>query len=77
MIPPALASRPAMPAPSPGLAGDYFFFLGVWARSEAIGPRSLGGVFGFRRSLPACDAVDLEVAMKHLASSSIPSLHMV
>jgi hypothetical protein len=66
-----------MPVPSPGLAGDYFFFLGVWARSEAIGPPSLGGVFGFRRSLPACDAVDLEVAMKHLAASSIPSLHMV
>jgi hypothetical protein len=66
-----------MPAPVTGLAGDYFFFLGVWARFEAIGPRSLGGVFGFRRSLPACDAVRLEVAMKHLVAYSIPSLHMV
>jgi hypothetical protein len=56
----SLACQPRIP----GLAGNYFFFLGVWARSEAIGPRSLGGVFGFRRSLPACDAVRFEVAMQ-------------
>lgn len=32
---------------------SYFFLRGVWARSDAIGPRSLFGVFGLRKSLPA------------------------
>jgi hypothetical protein len=45
------------------LTGCYFFFL-AWERSEAIGPRSLLGVFGSRRSFPACDAVFFEVGMK-------------
>src|ERR1700694_197851 len=31
-----------------------------------MGPRSCLGVFGLRRSLPACDATRLEVATEHL-----------
>ena len=38
----------------------YFFFF-VCARSEAIGARSCFGVFGLRKSLPACEATFLEV----------------
>jgi hypothetical protein len=53
-------SRPPRRRP----AGFYFFFLGAWARSDAIGPRSRFGVAGLRRSLPACDAVFFEVAME-------------
>src|ERR1017187_3729278 len=49
--------------PGPNLAEAYFFFFGVWARSDAMGPRSLFGVFGLRRSLPACEAVRLEVGI--------------
>jgi len=56
-------SRKIGSQPVSGLAGCYFFFLPVWARSEAIGPRSCLGVFGLRRSLPACDAVFFDVAI--------------
>ena len=45
------------------LAGCYFFLVLAWARSEAIGPRSCLGVFGLRRSLPACEAVFFEVVI--------------
>jgi len=38
----------------------YFFFF-AWDRSEAMGARSFFGVLGSRRSLPACEAVFLEV----------------
>jgi hypothetical protein len=51
----------ACPAP---VVRAYFFGLRfACARSDAIGPRSRFGVFGFRKSLPACDASRFEVVM--------------
>jgi hypothetical protein len=44
------------------LLGCSVYFLFVWARADAIGPRSLFGVLGFRRSLPAWEASFFDVA---------------
>jgi hypothetical protein len=52
--------------------GIYFFgFRGACARSDAIGPRSRFGVFGLRKSFPACDASLLDVVIL------FPFLHVV
>jgi hypothetical protein len=49
----------------------YFFgFRGACARSDAIGPRSRFGVFGLRKSLPACDASLLDVVILFLSCVS-------
>jgi hypothetical protein len=41
----------------------FLGFRGACARSDAIGPRSRFGVFGFRKSFPACDASLREVVI--------------
>jgi len=49
----------------------YFFgFRGACARSDAIGPRSRFGVFGLRKSFPACDASRLDVVIVFLSCMS-------
>lgn len=50
----------------PGDGSAYFFFL-AWERSDAIGPRSRFGVLGFRKSLPACEAVFFDVGMGYFS----------